>query len=312
MFYGDFRPIADTAGFLLVQPQGTLDQLGSTHWNVGWGGSTVNDIGFTIALIDSLSVEYSIDPERIYSTGMSNGGFLSYKLACEASERIAAIASVTGTMNTNQSVTCDPEHPMPVMEIHGTADGTVQYQGTLFFASIPSVLQYWVSFNACDTSPVVEDIPDSAPADGCTVEHQVYANGTLGAEVEHYKIFNGGHTWPGTAFNIGVTNQDMNASKEIWRFFSKYNIHGLIDQTSAVTYEKPARFSVYPNPARTSMSVERGSNELTPFVLTTLQGRHILTGFLAGDSHKISVEGIAAGIYLLTINNQTVKIAVME
>ena len=85
----------------------------------------MDDLGFTAALIDSLSAEYSINQDRIYSTGMSNGGFMSYHLACELSERIAAIASVTGTMNVNQPATCSPGHPMPVMEIHGTADATV-------------------------------------------------------------------------------------------------------------------------------------------------------------------------------------------
>ena len=95
--YGEFRPIADTAGFIVVHPMGTVDLLGNTHWNVGWGTSSVDDLGFTAALIDSLSAEYSINQDRIYSTGMSNGGFMSYHLACELSERIAAIASVTGT-----------------------------------------------------------------------------------------------------------------------------------------------------------------------------------------------------------------------
>src|SRR6187402_2104504 len=79
MYYGDFRPIADTAGFIVVHPMGTVDLLGNPHWNVGWGTSSVDDVGFATALIDSLSAAYTIDPERIYSTGMSNGGFFSYK-----------------------------------------------------------------------------------------------------------------------------------------------------------------------------------------------------------------------------------------
>ena len=123
MFYGDFRPIADTAGFLLIHPMGTLDGSGQPYWNSGWGG-TVDDIGFTSALIDSLSLTYSINQDRVFSTGMSNGGFMSYTLACELSDRIAAIASVTGAMNLNQSSTCNASHQMPVMEIHGTSYAT--------------------------------------------------------------------------------------------------------------------------------------------------------------------------------------------
>ncbi len=312
MFYGDFRPIADTAGFLIVHPQGTLDLIGGTHWNVGWDASSVDDVGFTIALIDSLSAMYNIDPERIYSTGMSNGGFFSYKLACELSERIAAIASVTGSMNVNQTATCDPEHPMPVMEIHGTADGTVQYEGTFLFASIESVLEYWVGFNDCDATPIVEQLADTDPNDGCTVEHQRYPNGTLGVEVEHYKIINGGHTWPGAAFIIGVTNQDMGASKEIWRFFSKYDINGLIDQTSGTADETANPVHVYPNPASESFTIEQGSDQTAPFILSTVHGQHIISGSLFGDKQTIPIAGIAPGIYLLTIDDQTVKLVVTE
>ena len=114
MWYGDFRPIADTAGFIIVHPNGTLDNSGTSHWNVGWGGSTVDDIGFTESLIDNLSATYNIDNNRIYSTGMSNGGFMSYQLACELSDRIAAIASVTGSMSTNWFNSCSPTIKCPL------------------------------------------------------------------------------------------------------------------------------------------------------------------------------------------------------
>ena len=140
MWYGDFRAIADTAGFLIVHPEGKLDGSGNTHFNVGWGGSSINDVGFTSALIDSLLLDYSIDEDRVYSTGMSNGGFMSYQLACELSDRIAAIASVTGSMNMGWFNSCNPNHPMPIMEIHGTADGNVPY------ATIPSIMDFWANF----------------------------------------------------------------------------------------------------------------------------------------------------------------------
>ncbi|MBL4624255.1 MAG: hypothetical protein JKY42_03830, partial [Flavobacteriales bacterium] len=84
MSYGDFRDIADTAGFIIVHPMGTLDGSGQTYWNSGWGG-TVDDIGFTAALIDSISIAYTINQDRVYSTGTSNGGFMSYTLACSLS-----------------------------------------------------------------------------------------------------------------------------------------------------------------------------------------------------------------------------------
>ena len=174
MWYGDFRSIADTAGFIIAHPMGTLDNSGITHWNVGWGSSTVDDIGFTTALIDSLSANYNINQDRIYSTGMSNGGYFSYHLACNLSTKIAAIASVTGTMSQFTYNNCNPQHPVPVMEIHGTADATVPYNGLL---SIPDVMDYWVIYNQCDTQSVITQIPNINIIDGSTVEHILFDGG---------------------------------------------------------------------------------------------------------------------------------------
>ena len=141
-FYSNFNAVAEAEGFIVVYPDGTLDDQGTTHWNVGWGGSTVDDIGFTSALIDSISEDYSINQERVYSTGMSNGGFMSYQLACELSDRIAAIASVTGSMNIGWFNSCNPNHPIPVMEIHGDSDLTVSYNASSFTESMPDILDF--------------------------------------------------------------------------------------------------------------------------------------------------------------------------
>ena len=232
MWYGDFRAIADTAGFIIIHPEGTLDDQGATHWNVGWGGSNVDDIGFTSALIDSIASEYSINQDRIYSTGMSNGGFMSYQLACELSDRIAAIASVTGSMNIGWFNSCNPNHPMPVMEIHGTLDPTVPYSASSFTESIPDIMNYWANFNNCNSTPIVTNVLDINTIDGCTAEHQIWENGNNGATVEHYKIIGGEHSWPGALFPNGVTNQDINATEKIWEFFAKYDIYGLITPTN--------------------------------------------------------------------------------
>ena len=116
MQYGEFRPIADTAGFLLVVPNGTPDFNNTMHWNT-FGTSNVNDVGFLSALMDTISMHYNVDPHRLYSTGMSNGGFMSYSLACFLNNRMAAIASVTGTMTTANFMSCIPTRPVPVMQM---------------------------------------------------------------------------------------------------------------------------------------------------------------------------------------------------
>ena len=308
MFYGDFRPIADTAGFIIVHPLGTLDPFGNHQWNVGWGITDVDDVGFTSALIDSLSVQYDINQDRIYSTGMSNGGFLSYKLACELSNRIAAIASVTGSMNVNQSTTCNAQHPMPVMEIHGTADETVPYAGNIVFTPIGDVVAYWVDFNNCNATPLVNQIPDTDVTDGCTAEHQLFANGTNGVEVEHFKIINGVHAWPGSAFGGVGTNQDIDASKEIWRFFSKYDIHGLIHSTSTEDHAKRNSVLVYPNPVCTSITIESDSDNAIDYSLSTMMGQTIISGTVDSHSYRLDLDGIPSGMYILNVGKEMFKL----
>lgn len=313
MHYGDFRPIADTAGFIIVHPMGTVDLLGMTHFNVGWGTSTVDDLGFTAALIDSLSAEYSINQDRIYSTGMSNGGFMSYQLACELSDRIAAIASVTGTMNVNQPANCSPTHPIPVMEIHGTADQTVPYTGNILFGTTPAAIAYWVSYNECETPATITSIPDSNTGDGCTAEHQVYKNGSNGSSVEHYKIIGGGHTWPGTVFSgQGITNQDIDASKEIWRFFSKYDIHGLINTTSTADQTVKESVLLYPNPVSQFITVEIPSDLTTNYTVSSLYGQTLLYGSFRATTQQLDLSVLSSGMYVLTIGQQAYKIVKAE
>ncbi|HEX5111519.1 MAG TPA: T9SS type A sorting domain-containing protein [Saprospiraceae bacterium] len=309
MFYGDFRSIADTAGFLVVHPMGTIDLVGNAHWNVGWGTSSVDDVGFTSALIDSLSAQYNINQDRVYSTGMSNGGFMSYYLACELSDRIAAIASVTGSMNVNELGPCDPQHQTPVMEIHGTADPTVAYDGNILFAPIPTVINYWVDYNNCNTPADITALPDTDPNDGCTAEHHVYTNGTNGASVEHYKIIDGLHTWPGSAFGGVGTNQDMDASKEIWRFFSKYDIHGLIIPTAIHETAPENAISIYPNPANWNVTIETQSNETFPYTITNMMGQEIISGHTQAQRNVIDIHSFPVGVYIIKIENQTFVIA---
>jgi polyhydroxybutyrate depolymerase len=310
--YGDFRPIADTAGFIVVHPQGTVDLLGNTHFNVGWGTSSVDDLGFTAALIDSLSAEYSINQDRIYSTGMSNGGFMSYHLACELSERIAAIASVTGTMNVNQPATCSPSHPMPVMEIHGTADATVPYTGNSLFGTTPAAVAYWVNYNNCEPTPSITAIPDTDGGDGCTAEHQVYTGGNNGSTVEHFKIINGEHTWPGSAFGGLGTNQDIDACNEIWRFFSKYDIHGLINTTSVTDGNLTKTVSVFPNPANDAMTIVWPGVETADYTVSSLTGQLVQKGSLSTGKNEIDLTSVVPGMYMMTIGQQVIKFVKAE
>ena len=227
MWYGDFRDIADTANFIIVHPQGLLDNTGVTHWNLGQ--SNIDDIGFLNSLYSHLVSNYNINLDQVYSTGMSNGGYMSYYLACNMNDKIAAIASVTGAMGTFTQLNCNPNNPTPVMEIHGTADFTVP------FNDIINGIEYWRDYNNCNLIADTTLMPDLNFGDLSTVKHIVYNNGDNGVTTELFKVINGGHTWPGSNISTGVTNYDINASIEIWKFFYKYDINGLIHQSTSIT-----------------------------------------------------------------------------
>lgn len=299
--YTNFKGIADTAGFILVHPHGTLHQ-GTPHWNVGgWTlGSTTDDVGFTNALIDSISNHYTINSERIYSTGMSNGGYMSFLLACQLSNRIAAVASVTGSMTPQTYNACNPQHPTPILQIHGTADGTVPYNGNFSWSkSINDVLQYWSSYNNCNLSPITTNLPDINQFDGSTVQHLVFSGGDNGTTTEHFKVNGGDHDWPGV-----FGNMDMNASIEVWKFFSKYDINGAIGSLSIESNQNKS-FKIYPSPASNFIMIESNLNTETAYQIISLDGKIIKHGFLKSKESKIDISDLNPSSYILKIGKSS-------
>lgn len=300
---GDFRPISDTAGFIIVHPQGTLFN-GIPHWNVGgWTiGSTVDDVGFVDALIDSIYADYNIDLSKVYATGMSNGGFFSFLLACQLSNRIAAIASVTGSMTPETYSFCNPEHPMPIMQFHGTFDIIVPYNGADFSKPIEDVIDYWVEFNNCNTSPVITNLPDIDPNDGSTVILYQYNNGDNDVSTEHYKVLGGGHTWPGTANGGTGTNYDIDASVEIWNFFLRYQLD---IGTGGKELADAINFNIYPNPANEYINIRKNGNKVNKYRIMTLFGKTLKEGMINDNSATIDIHSLLPGVYIISIGNAT-------
>ncbi len=318
MWYGDFRSIADTANFIIVHPMGTKNGFGTTHWNVGWGGSSTNDLGFIDDLLDTLKQDYAVDSMRIYSTGMSNGGFMSYLLACELSNQIAAVASVTGSIAPGKLTSCNPTHPTPIMQIHGTNDQTVPYTGSSGVgAPIEDVVDYWRNFNS--TRFDLEDtLPNINTTDGSEAVHIRHTHGDSCVDVEFYKILNGGHTWPGTAFSSAGTNHDFDASEKIWQFFAQYDLNGRIgncpeepDTTSptGISETNYHMIQIYPNPVLDvlNVSISKGSdqnNEIdSNFKITDGVGRIVSKGFLQPGINQISTASLPRGNYILHFEN---------
>ncbi len=305
MFYGDFRDIADTEGFLLVHPEGTTF-IGNQFWNVGFPGisSTIDDVGFTEALIDELANSYAIDLDRVYATGMSNGGFMSFLLACQLSEKIAAVASVTGSMTQDTFDDCNAQRPTPVLQIHGTEDDVVLYNGNTLSIPIADVISYWVDYNNCETTPTTTTLPDLDVSDGSTVEHSVYEDGDNGSTTEHMKVIGGGHTWPGSVINSPGTNQDIDASMEIWLFFSRFDINGPL---SVNEFEKN-QVTIYPNPTNSTINLSLSFSEEVNYELFSPLGQQLIIGTIKSSNQEIDISNLPPNIYYLKLANQVFKI----
>ncbi|MBA2613475.1 MAG: T9SS type A sorting domain-containing protein [Bacteroidetes bacterium] len=295
--YSNFMPIADTAKFLMVFPDGKAP-AGNQYWNAGFGG-TENDVLFMSDLIDSLKLFYNIDLNSVYSCGMSNGGIMSYYLACNLPNRIAAIASVTGSM-LNSWFSCAPIRPFPVMEIHGTADGTVPYNGDATFAHIDSVVKKWRIHNNCNTAPITFSIPNINTSDNSTAVNYKYIGGTNGASVELFKVTGGSHSWPGSFPVIANTNEDFNASVEIWRFFRQYKLNQFIPNVGVHENSLKNTIKIYPNPVTEKLFVD-GVSEIK-LKVTDLLGKIVIAESI---TNTIDVSTLTNGIYFLNINNGT-------
>ena len=217
----DMRDLAESKNFIVVYPQG-LD-LGGTgsHWNCSNPSadnkSDVDDIGFIENLIDQLLIDYPvIDNKRIYAAGYSNGGFMSYYLGCN-SKKFAAIGSVAGTMLDDSYQSCNANFPTAMINIHGTDDFDVPYDGNIYYPSIPEVVDWWKNFNNTPNEDLLTN------QDG-SIEQYIYYNDAGDRYVEHIKIIGGGHYWD-DKLNYNGTN----TSGLIWGFVSNYNIDGIID-----------------------------------------------------------------------------------
>lgn len=231
---------ADEAGFVVVYPYGTGrnpdtgltfnggDCCGYAHRR------NIDDVAFVRALLDDLDTVVTIDANRVYATGLSNGGMMAYRLAAELSDRIAAIAPVGGPMMTD---TCNPERPVAVLHFHGTADRLAPFDGGRgdgaertpaalrpTFNSVAHGIDNWVRANGCDPTPTVEILPDTAD-DGMRSTRKTWSGGNDGTEVVLIEIENGGHTWPGeepVADFLGESTKDFSANDLMWAFFQKH------------------------------------------------------------------------------------------
>ena len=255
MNYSGLNQIADDNGFVVCYPQGLIDDWDYSFWNVGYDwhvDETVDDVGFTTFLAQYLQTEYNLSSQNTFSTGMSNGGDMSYLLACQASDVFRAIAPVAGCMMTWLYNSCAPVNPVPVFEIHGTDDDVTWWDGADEinndgygpWESVDTTFNFWTQLNSC-TEFIIDTLPDIDMSDGSYVVSHKNTNGLNNNEVWLYEVVNGGHDWPGVWGNM-----DISTSEEIWNFFENFinNNLGIADNNHR---QDPNTFLLkqnYPNP----------------------------------------------------------------
>lgn len=233
--YKMWFPIADRERLILIIPNGLVSSDGKQGWNDARNLPTnpsSDDVAFLHNLIEQVAKSYSIDQQKIYAMGTSNGGHMVLRLAAEAAETYAAVAAVAAA-NPAHGFSRAPSQPISILLMNGTKDKYVPYDGGMMIAgrgevqSTEESISYWVGKNDCDQSPMVKRFRDRVRRDRSTVSTKSYANRSTNTEVKLYQIEGGGHTEPSIKQPyrrlflalVGAQNRDIEMADEVWRFF---------------------------------------------------------------------------------------------
>lgn len=237
-------------GFIVVYPNAI-----NKHWNDGRQSelfvehdNTIDDVAYAMAVVDRVKDEYTIDSNRVFSMGISNGGFMTQRLASEHSEAFSAVAIVIATMAKPLRQSFAPDHPVSVLYLNGTEDPIVPYDGgevvlNLFpqlakFSSKPNksrghcistneAIEVWLKQNGITGEAAITKLADKDDSDGCSVEKSFWTGGKRGTSLALYKVVGGGHSLPGRDIRmpeniVGQTNQDIDGLEVIWDFFKRH------------------------------------------------------------------------------------------
>jgi len=296
-----FHLIADTANIICIYPQAVSDPLAGTAWNSGAGeygyypNSSVNDIGFINALMDSAISNYSINQQRIYLCGFSMGGFMTERMALQSNTRIAAFGSMSGTIGSGIT-TYNPGRHVPIAHFHGTSDSTVFYTGNSYGIDPDSLIHFWTNNNGCVTTPTTYTYPNTG-TDTIHVDRYEYSNGDPQSDVWFFKMYGAGHTV------LYQPTSNITEIYELWLFFIR---HKLTDAGINEQSDFSSGIQVYPNPANDKITIgglpsDHSNN--TTLIIYNLQGQLLLQQTVYHETAEIDLRSLAKGMYVLKLNS---------
>ena len=241
----NFQQMAEEFGWAIVVPQARNQGVG-TMWNAGLTSSSIDDAGFLLALLDSLTVQYQLDPDSVFFTGFSMGGFMTHRMAIEHGDRITACAPVSGLIVSGLS-SQTPVAPVRLLHIHGTSDPVVGYNGNsstfgmTLGLGVDAIMDYWQTANGCSGEPTVDTLPD-LKNDGLRFIRYTYNCGT---DLQLLKVVGGNHTW-----YDNVNQYDVDYKNIIYEFFTGHST------PSGIPDRKTGQLQVWPNPTNGSLNVQ--------------------------------------------------------
>ena len=223
MAYGNFKPEANANDFLIVAPDGQ-DSPGGRHFSFGTEAGLQNDLTMVQSLLSHIEATLCVNASRVYATGMSDGGAMTSLLACTAADKFAAFAPVAVIIYCASA----KSRAVPLISFNGTADPVVPYNGGavhccggIVLKSKPVAMADWAAHDHCNPKFTDKRL-------GSEVVRRTWTGCAKSSTVVHYIIQGGGHTWPGSIPlpRLGLTTKQVDASAEIWKFFSAYSLPG--------------------------------------------------------------------------------------
>lgn len=294
---------SDAEGFIVVYPEGLVINDNRT-WNAGACcppamNQNTDDVGFVSALLDKLQLDYQINPNRIYATGSSNGAMLCFRLACELSNKFAAIGTVSAT---HMFQPCNPIRKMPIINIHSYVDTAVLYDGGIGagpsgvnFTSQDFTMNLWKTLNNCSTVTTVVN------GNGTDYDFIKINNCDCNVEFQQYNTTDGGHSWPSGNPNNNPVSYQLNATELIWDFFQNYTLDCPALNLSDFELDS---LIVAPNPFSDKLYVN-GISDDDEIELYNNVGQNVWSG---NNISKQDFSFLEKGIYILKTKFKTFKL----